>query len=70
MRHKKVRHVPFSEKEMLVISPEWPGKLATLVRSFKSQILICESAVPVAKISPSGWNWAAVSATREVGSDT
>ena len=31
---------PFSEKEMLVIGPEWPGKLATFALSFKSQILI------------------------------
>ena len=31
---------PFSENDILVIGPEWPGKLATLARSFKSQILI------------------------------
>ena len=37
-----------------------PAKLATLDCSFKSQILACESAVPVPKINPSGWNWAVV----------
>ena len=56
--------VPFSENEMLVIAPECPWKLATLVRSFRSQILMMESFVPVPKMSPSGWNWAQVRAER------
>ena len=44
------------------MGPECPGKLATFVLSFKSQILIMESSVPVPKIRPSGWNWAQVRA--------
>ena len=31
---------PFSENAILVILPEWPAKLATLARSFKSQIFM------------------------------
>jgi len=52
---------------MEVTGPECPGKLATLVRSFRSQILIWESAVPVPKMRPSGWNWAQVRAAGRRG---
>jgi hypothetical protein len=56
---------PFSENAMLVIGPWCPGKLATFARSFRSQILIMESSVPVPKIKPSGWNWAHVKAGKK-----
>ena len=35
----------------------------SVVTSFKSQILIIASEVPVPKMRPSGWNWAQVKAT-------
>lgn len=35
--------------------------------TFRSQILICESIVPVPKMSPSGWNWAQVRAVGTQG---
>lgn len=35
--------------------------------TFRSQILICESIVPVPKMSPSGWNWAQVRAAGTQG---
>lgn len=57
--------LPFSENAMLVMGPMCPGKLATLICSFKSQILIIQSSVPVPKMRPSGWNWAQVSAEME-----
>lgn len=39
--------------------------------TFRSQILIWESIVPVPKMSPSGWNWAQVRAVETAGeSDT
>ena len=37
-------------------------KLENKLTSFKSQILIIESEVPVPKIKPSGWTWAQVRA--------
>lgn len=63
--HKEHFELPFSENAMLVIGPWCPGKLATLIRSFKSQIFIMESSVPVPKIRPSGWNWAQVRAVKQ-----
>ena len=62
--------LPFSENAMLVIGPEWPGKLATFVLSFRSQIFIMESSVPVPKIRPSGWNWAHVNGCSDWASET
>lgn len=44
-----------------------PAKLATLALSFKSQILTSESAIPVPKIKPSGWNCAHVIAEKSIG---
>ena len=55
---------------MLVMGPWWPGKLATFVRSFKSQILTMESSVPVPKMRPSGWNCAHVSAEADCDDDS
>ena len=36
--HSRVSY-PFSEKEILMICPEWPGKFATFARSLRSHIL-------------------------------
>lgn len=47
-----------------------PGKLATLVLSLRSQILMVASCVPVPRMSPSGWNCAAVRAELLLGSLT